>query len=140
MIDGASNFQLRARLLKVNYPKMTGIRGVEHTVSVISMMCLKYPLLIKRFLPIRWYKIFLVMVYLTSLINYLNQNIKIFTIIFLLFSGNDTRMAGYFMVIHKDLRMQKNIECTILSAEFNIIPTNEEFTKAVRYIHDNNLW
>ena len=32
MFDGVSNVQLAGRLLKVYYPKMTVIRGVEHTV------------------------------------------------------------------------------------------------------------
>ena len=57
-----------------------------------------------------------------------------------LFSGNETRMTGYFMVIHRDLRMRKVLQDTISSAEFISIPTNTKFTKAVKYIHDNNSW
>ena len=34
MFDGASNFQLGARPLKVHYPKLTVMCGVEHTVSL----------------------------------------------------------------------------------------------------------
>ena len=33
MFDGASNVQLGGKLLKVHYPKLTVMRGVEHTVS-----------------------------------------------------------------------------------------------------------
>ena len=32
MFDGASNVQLAGRLLKVHYPKLTVMHGVEHTV------------------------------------------------------------------------------------------------------------
>ena len=32
MFDGASNVQLLGRLLKVHYPKLTVMCGVEHTV------------------------------------------------------------------------------------------------------------
>ena len=32
MFDGASNVQLAGILLKVHYPKLTVMRGVEHTV------------------------------------------------------------------------------------------------------------
>ena len=32
MFDGASNVQLAGRLLKFHYPKLTFMRGVEHTV------------------------------------------------------------------------------------------------------------
>ena len=53
-----------------------------------------------------------------------------------LFSGNDTRMAGYFKVMHGDLRMRKVLQATKLSAEFISIPTNKKFDKAVRYIND----
>ena len=57
-----------------------------------------------------------------------------------LFSGKETRMAGYFMGIHRDLRVWKFLQATILSAEFISIPTNKKIDKVVRYIHDNNLW
>ena len=57
-----------------------------------------------------------------------------------LFSGNETRMAGYFMGMHRDLRMRKVLQATILSAEFLSIPTTTKFTKAVKYIHDDNSW
>ena len=44
------------------------------------------------------------------------------------------------MGMHRDLRMRKVLQSTILSAEFISIPTNNKFTKAVRYIRDNNSW
>ena len=34
MFDGASNVQLAGNVLKVYYPKLTVMRGVEHTVSL----------------------------------------------------------------------------------------------------------
>ena len=48
-----------------------------------------------------------------------------------LFSGNDTRMTGYFMGIHRDPADAK------ISSIDHIVPTNNKFDKAVRYIHDN---
>ena len=57
-----------------------------------------------------------------------------------IFSGNETRMAGYFMGMHRELRMRKVLQATISSAEFISIPTNTKFTKAVKYIQDNKLW
>ena len=59
-----------------------------------------------------------------------NRNIGIF-------SGNEARMAGYFMGINRDLRMQKVLQATISSAEFISITTNIKFTKSVKYIHNN---
>ena len=57
-----------------------------------------------------------------------------------LFSGNETRMAGYFMVIHRDLRMRNILQSTVSSAEFIVIYANIKFDKYVKYIHDNTSW
>ena len=54
-----------------------------------------------------------------------------------LFSGNAARTAGYFMGMHRDLRMRKVLQATIPSVQLISIPTNNKFTKAVRYIHKN---
>ena len=57
-----------------------------------------------------------------------------------LFCGNDTRMAGYFMGIHRDFRLKKVLQATILSSEFISIPINNRFTKELMYICDNKSW
>ena len=44
------------------------------------------------------------------------------------------------MGMQKDLRMRKVLQDTASSIEFISIPTNTKFTKAVRYIHENNSW
>ena len=44
-----------------------------------------------------------------------------------LFSGNETRMDGYFMGIHRDLHMLNILQATISSAEFLGIPTTTKF-------------
>ena len=43
MFDGASNFQLVSELLKIHYPKITVMRGVEHTVSLFFNDVFKIP-------------------------------------------------------------------------------------------------
>ena len=47
MFDGASNVQLSGRILKVNYPKLTVMRGVEHTVSLFFNDVSKIPIVNK---------------------------------------------------------------------------------------------
>ena len=49
-------------------------------------------------------------------------------------------MAGYFMGMHRDLRMRKVLQATISYAEFLSIHTTTKFTKAVKYIHDDRSW
>ena len=44
MFDGALNVQLAGRLLKVHYPKLTSMRGVEHTVSLFLNDVSKIPI------------------------------------------------------------------------------------------------
>ena len=43
MFDGASNVQLSGELLKVHYPNITVMCGVEHTVSLFSNDVSKIP-------------------------------------------------------------------------------------------------
>ena len=43
MFDGASNVQLAGELLKIRYPKITVMRGVEHTVSLFFNDVSKIP-------------------------------------------------------------------------------------------------
>ena len=44
MFYGASNVQLGGKLLKVHYPKLTVMRGVEHTVSLFFNDVSKIPI------------------------------------------------------------------------------------------------
>ena len=53
------------------------------------------------------------------------------------FIGNETKMAGYYMVMQRDLRRRKFIQATISYTEFISIPTNKHFDQAVRCIYDN---
>ena len=44
-----------------------------------------------------------------------------------LFSGNGTIMAGYFIGMHRDLRIRKEILATVSSDEFNTMALNSNF-------------
>ena len=57
-----------------------------------------------------------------------------------LFSVNDTRMYGYFIEIHRDLRMRKALPSTFSSSEFNNMSLNSKLYKLVSYIQDNKVW
>ena len=138
MFDGASNVQLSGKLLKVHYPNLTVIRGVEYTVSLFFNDFSKIPIVNQIISSHKMiYNIFGSGMY--------HKPHYIFTSKFQefhhrqigLFSGNETRMAVYSMGIHRDLQMRKVLQATIKSAEFISIPTNTKFTKAVKYIHGN---
>ena len=45
MFDGASNVQIAGELLKICYPKITVMRGVEHTVSLFFNNVSKIPVM-----------------------------------------------------------------------------------------------
>ena len=64
MFDGALNVKLAGRLLRLHYPTMTLMCSVEHTLKLFFNDVSKI----------------LVQVYTTSLITYLNPNLKSFTI------------------------------------------------------------
>ena len=57
-----------------------------------------------------------------------------------LFSGNDTRMAGCFIGMHRDLRMRKSIIATVSSTEFSTMTLNSKLSKVVSYIKDKKSW
>ena len=77
MFDEASDVQLVIRLLNVHYLKLTVMHGVEHTVSLFFNDVSKITIINQI---ISAHIIFLVMVYITSLIPYLNLNLESFTI------------------------------------------------------------
>ena len=141
MFDGASNVQLAGRLLKMHCPKLTVMRGVEHTVALFYNYISKITIgnhMISAHKMI--YNIFASSIYnkphsifKSKYQEFHNRHIG-------LFSVNETRMAGYFMGMHRDLWMRKVFQTTILSAEFIGIPTNNCFDKIFGYIHDNKSW
>ena len=57
-----------------------------------------------------------------------------------LFSGNDTRMAGYLILMQRDLRMRKALLATVSSAELNTMALNSKLSKVVLYIQDKKAW
>ena len=48
-----------------------------------------------------------------------------------LFSGNDTRTTGYFIGMHRDLRMRKALLATVSSAELGTMALNSKLSKVV---------
>ena len=141
MFYGASNVQLAGRLLKVNYPKLTVMRGVEHTVSLFFNDVSKIPIVNQMISAHKMiYNIFGSGIYhkphsifKSKSQEFHNRNIG-------QFSTNETILAGYFMGMHRELRMRKVLQATISPAEVISIPINNKFTKTVWYIIDNNLW
>ena len=141
MFDGASNVQLGGNVLKVHDPKLTFMRGVEHTVFLFFNDVSKIPIVNQMISSHKMiYNIFGSGIYHKphSIVKSKYQEFQNINIG--LFIGNKTRMAGSFMGMHRDLRTQKVIQATISSTEFISITTNKQFIKAVKYIHDNNSW
>ena len=107
MFDRASNVQLGGKLLKMHYPKLTVMRGVEYTVALFFNDVSKMPIVNQMISSHKYiYNIFgsgihhkPYSIFKYKYQEFYNRNIVIF-------SGNETRMAGYFMVMHRDLRMR----------------------------------
>ena len=78
--DGASNVQLGGKLLKVHYLKSEVMRGFELTVSLFSNDVSKIPIVNQMISAHKMIYNFLFLVYITSLIPYLNPNLKSFAI------------------------------------------------------------
>ena len=57
-----------------------------------------------------------------------------------LFSKNNTRMAVYFIGMHRDMIIIKSLLVTVSSAELNSMVLNSKLSKVVSYIQDNKYW
>ena len=120
MFDGASNVQLAGELLKIHYPKISVMRGVEHTVSLFFNNVSKIPVVNQMITAHK--AIYNLLgsgiyhkphsIFKSKSYEFHNRNIG-------LFSRNDTSMAGYFIGMHRYLRMRKALLATVSSAEFN---------------------
>ena len=49
-------------------------------------------------------------------------------------------MAGYFIGMHRDLRMRKALLATFTSAEFSTMTLKSKLSKVVSYIQDKKSW
>ena len=117
------------------------MRGVEHRVSLIFNYVSKLPIVNQMISAQKMkYNIFGSGIYHKPNSIFKSKSQEFHNINIGLFSGNETRMARYFMGIHRDLRMQKILDANLSYAEFISISTNTKFTKAVKYIHGNNSW
>ena len=107
MFDGALYTQLGSRLLKVHYPKLTFMQGVEHTVSlffndmskikIVHQMLYFHNVIYNIFGSSIYHKPHFMFKWKSQ--EFHNKNIGIF-------SGNDTRMSGYFMGMHREFWMK----------------------------------
>ena len=141
MLDGDSNIQLAVELLKIHYPKVSVMHGVEHNVSLFFNDVSKIPVMNKMITDHKAiYNLFGSgifhkphSIFKSKSYEFHNSNIG-------LFSVNDTRTYGYFIGMHKDLRMRKALLATVYSAEFNTMALNSKLSKVVSYFQDKKDW
>ena len=106
------------------------MRGVEHTVSIFFNDVSKIPVVNQMITDHKAvYNLFGSGIYhkphsvfKSKIFEFHNRNIG-------LFNGNDTRMSGYFIGMHRDLCIRKALLATVSSAEFNTMALNSNFPK-----------
>ena len=141
MFVGALNVHLGGELMKSYSPKLTVIRKVDHTVYSFFNDITKVPMLNNIITAHKSiYNLFGSVIYHKphyifkwKSYEYHNRNIG-------LFSGNDTRMSGYFRAMNRDLSMIKALLATVSSAEFRSMIISSKLSKVVLYIYDNKSW
>ena len=120
---------------------LTVMSGVEHTVSLLFNDVSKIPIVNQMISSHKMiYNIFGSGIYHKPHSIFKSKSQDFHKRNIGLFSVNETRIAGYFMGVHIDLRMRKVLQVTISSAEFLSIPNTTKFTKAIKYIHADKLW
>ena len=116
MFDGASNAQIAGELLKIHYPMITVMRRVEHTLSLFFNDVSKFPIINQTITAHKAiYNLFGSGIYHKTHSIFKSKSYEFHNRNIGLFSGNDTRMAGYFIEIHINLRMRKALLATVFS-------------------------
>ena len=141
MFDGYLNFQLAGELLKIHYPKVSVMCGVEHIVSlffnnvskilVLNQMITAHKAIYNLFGSGIYHKLHFILK--SKSYEFHNRNIG-------LFSCNDTIIAGYFIGMFRYLCMRKALLATVSSDKFNTMSPNSKISKLVSYIQDNKAW
>ena len=117
IFDWASNVYHGGKVLKVHYPKLTVMHGVEHTVLLFFYDVSKIPIVNQMISAHKMiYNMFGSGIYQKPHSIFKSKYQDFHKINIGVFSGNETIMAGYFMGIHRDLRMRKFLQATISSA------------------------
>ena len=139
--DGASNVQLAGALCKVHFPRITVLHGAEHVVSLFFADVAKLPP-IKRLITVyrNIYSIFgsgarhapYALFKAQSLLFNHGRGIG-------LIRAADTRMAGYFIALHRMLRLKNVLQATVSSVQFQELKLGIA-TKWVTIIQDQNFW
>ena len=137
MLDGASNAQLEGRLVKEHYPKLTVIRVVEHTVSLFFNDVSKIPILHQMISAHNMiYNIFCSGIYHKPRYILKTKSQEFHNTKNDIFSGNNTRISGYFMGMNRYLRMPKQFNLPYPLHNSSVL-LRIKIDKAVGYIHDN---
>ena len=141
MFDGTSNIHLSGELLKIRYPKVSVMRGVEHTVSLFSNDVSKTPVVNQMITAHKAiYNLFGSGVYHKPHYIFKSKSYEFHNSKICLFGGNDNRTAGCFIRIHRYLCMRKELLATVSSDGFNNMSLNSKLFKVVSYIQDNKSW
>ena len=125
MFDGASNIQLGSELLNIHYPKVSVMRGVEHTVLLFLNYFYKIPVVNQMITDHKAiYNLFGSGIYHKPQYIFKSKSYEFHNSNIGLFSVNDTRMDGYSIGMNRYFRMRKSLLDTVSSAEFNTMSLN----------------
>ena len=120
MFYGASNVQLAGELLQIRYPKITVMREVAHTVFLFFNDISKFPFFNQMVTAHKEiYNLFGSGIYHKPHSIFKSKSYEFHNRNMGLFSGNYTRMAGYFIGMHRDLRMGKAFLAAVSASEFS---------------------
>jgi hypothetical protein len=118
--DGASNVQKAGKIIQVHYPRAMVLHGVAHVVSLFfkdlsNIQVVKHQILLHSFI----YRVF-GYVAMHSLYALFQRHARAFN------NGRPigilrasyTRMTGYFMTMHRDLRLKQALQSTMAGSDF----------------------
>jgi phosphatidylglycerophosphatase A len=118
LFDGARTVQKVGKSMQVHYPRVMVLHGVEHVVSLFfkilsNMKVVKHQIFCHHFI----YRVFGSGV-LHPPYALFQRHARTFNNHIGLLRVSDTRMAGYFMAMHMDLRLKQALQATATGSDF----------------------
>lgn len=146
--DGASNVQKAGELLEVDFPMVTVLHGAEHVVSLffadiakkipaVSTLIRRYKRLYGVFGSGAMHQPYAIFCKYSKMFNK-GRHIG-------LLRAADTRMAGYFIALHRMLRLRSALEATVTSVDFSgKVSSSSKQDKKLRwakaFVQNNEIW
>jgi hypothetical protein len=143
LFDGASNVQKGGRIIEERHPQISCLHGAEHVVSLFFKDVSR--LRFVRHLIVNYRRVYRVFgsgsmhaphaIFMTNSKTF-NNGTRLG-----LLRASETRMAGFFVALHRMLRQQLSLLATLASPEYKGLELKKSVVRKVEaFLNDKQMW